>query len=270
MRALRLLCLITVPAATAWGQTVFNGVVSNPGCPPGSANNCAVFFAPTGPALRARDSFTSSVRTPLALNDLESVPPFRRSVALDFGAFGSANLASDGGGDGTDIGETIVGQFATSGRIVYRKFAGGAQPMTMRFSQAMSAVGFYLMDYGEFGGGLTLRFLLNSSIVSEVLVKATDSALQEFNPEFEGSIRFFGAVFDANAFDSIEFVMEDGFQADVGAFDDFLVTAFPGDGMPAVPEPTALAMFAPGALGLAGFARRRRSGRRAPGAAARI
>jgi hypothetical protein len=252
------LCATAAFGTAASAQTIFNGVTSNPACVPSGSNGCATAFAPSGAALTARNSFFSNLTASAATQNFESQTVGTGApLNLNFGFAGTATLTGNGSisNTATSIG---VGRFATSGTNFWESSTSTTgTSFAINFSQAVAGFGFYAVDLGEFGGGLTMRFLQGATVVSTQVVLAP-TGNSNFVPGLEGSIRFFGALFGTNAFNRVEFVLAGNATEDFFGFDDMTV-ADVTQVMPSIPEPSTYVLMITGLAGLAGIARRRRN-----------
>lgn len=175
---------------------------------------------------------------------------------LDFGSAGTATLAGGGGAiNSVTPGDTNgKGRYATSGSNYFEVAAGGTPTFTVTFSQPVAAFGFFGVDIGDFGGQLSL------------VVTTTEGELSGDIEHFlgdggssGGSVFFFGLVAEIGdaLITSVEFLSSSG-DGDIFAFDDFTVAS--PEQIIEVPEPSTVALFGLGLIGLGvGLRRRRRS-----------
>lgn len=182
-------------------------------------------------------------------------------LALNFGAAGTATLSGGGGAvnsvtPGTTNGK---GRYATSGSNYFEVAAGGSPAFTVTFSQPVAAFGFFGVDIGDFGGDLTLRLTDVGGSTTNINVPHTIGE----DADTGGSVLYFGVIAagpghsDDDLLLSVEFLTVSG-DGDIFAFDDFTVAA--PEQIIEVPEPSTIALFGLGLIGLGvGLRRRRRS-----------
>jgi len=153
------------------------------------------------------------------------------SLTVDFGTAGTATLS----GSGQILNSGNAGRFATSGTNYWNT----NQNFTIEFSQAISAFGFYGTDIGDWGGQITLEFL--SGVTTNVTVDNTVGAN-------DSSLLFWGIIDNENPFTKITFGNTNS--DDVFGFDDMTIAVASQVVTNPIPEPTTLAIFALGLLGL--------------------
>lgn len=131
-------------------------------------------------------------------------------------------------------------RFATSGNNYLQ-----TQIMSIVFSQAISAFGFYGTDFGDFSGVISLT--LSGGATETIAVNTTQGS------SAGGNLIFWGFVDPSVSYSRIDFVSSTG--ADVFGFDD-MVIGDRGQVITSVPEPGTLALSA---LALLALGLRRRS-----------
>ena len=153
------------------------------------------------------------------------------SLTVDFGTAGTATLS----GSGQIRNSSGSGRFATSGT----KYWNTNENFTIEFSTAISAFGFYGTDIGDFAGQITLEFL--SGATTNITVSNTVNAPN-------ASLLFWGIIDNANPFTKITFGNTNS--SDQFGFDDMTIAVAAQVVTNPIPEPTTLAIFALGLLGL--------------------
>lgn len=177
-------------------------------------------------------------------------------LALDFGTAGTANLAGGGGAVAsvTPGNTNGKGRYATSGSNYYEVDAGGTPTFTVTFSQPVAAFGFFGVDIGDFGGQLSLVITTEDGEEAGVVPHTLGASAST-----GGSVIFFGIIAELgdSLITSVEFTSSSG-DGDKFAFDDFTVAS--PEQIIEVPEPSTIALFGLGLIGLGvGLRRRRRS-----------
>lgn len=192
-----------------------------------------------GAAETARNSFLSQL-VGVGNQDFESFANLTSigggGINISFPGSGgaiTANLSGSSGGicDQT-IGGTVNGltcgfqRFATSGN----NYLQNGSNMTLSFSSAIAAFGFYGTDFGDFDQQVTLTLTNGPTQVFTVNSTQGDAA--------GGNVLFWGMIDAGNSYTSISFSTTGG--VDVFGFDDMVI----GDRQQvAVPEPGTIALL---------------------------
>jgi hypothetical protein len=244
--------LLTMAAVVVAGAAGFAGIASaapvtftnvdiNPG--PGSS----ISSHPLADAAKA--SFLSHLAGATVFN-FDSTATGTTTVT---GSFGAVNFTLTGGAVATSAGGDNAGKYAISPNNYYDT---STQAITLAFSSAVSAFGFYGTDIGDFGGTLsiTLTDTLNNTTSLTIPSATGDDA--------DGSVLYYGFYDTAKSYTKIVFSdtnSDDGF-----GFDDFTLGTLtqivtnpngPGTG---VPEPLTLSLFGVGLVGAVAISRRRK------------
>ena len=149
-------------------------------------------------------------------------------------------------------GETVGGRYPISGT----KYLDSGNFFSVKFSEPISAFGFYATDIGDFYGHVTLTFINNAITINET-IPSTTSTTQ--NPG--GTVIYYGFIDFDNAFDEVIFGNSSG-DADFFGFDDFTIGTLaqvkpPEDsGTSPVPEPSTIFLVSFGLIGLGALKRR--------------
>jgi len=139
-------------------------------------------------------------------------------IALNFGAFGTATLNGIGFVDGFAGGATnLVGRYAHA--VSGGRYFDTASLFSITFSRTLTAIGFYAIDLGDFGGSLTLEFKRNGAQVDFLTVPHSVGG-GGAAPE-GGSMAYVGVTTTVQ-FDEVVFGNTLG-GFDVFGFDDFIV-----------------------------------------------
>ncbi|RVU44452.1 hypothetical protein [Rubrivivax rivuli] len=144
----------------------------------------------------------------------------------------------------------------TNGQQHLRVNSDNAGTLTLNFSRAISAFGFFGTDIGDFGGSLSLLLRTESGATETLLVRAGDG---KKNEDAGGNLLFFGFAGANLRYTSISFQsVGDVETGDYFGFDDFFVADAGQFNTPTgMPEPGSLAL-AGLALLAAGIARKGR------------
>jgi len=218
MKKLILIALLACLPATSQATLIFFGEDLAPSTSKANSEQANTDFSASLIAAGTEDfeSFSSGQSGPLT---------------IDFGIAGTATLS----GNGEIRNSPGYGRFATSGTNYWNT----NNNFTIEFSNAISAFGFYGTDIGDINGQITLEFL--SGATTNITV---DSSLNAPN----GSLLFWGIIDNVNPFTKITFGTTNS--SDVFGFDDMTIAVASQVVTNPIPEPTTLAVFALGFLGL--------------------
>lgn len=202
-------------------------------------------------ALAARDLFAAQVPS-IAVENFESFSVGASPTSLSF----SGDAASLAGSPkqiqtATNPNGTHNGTYATSG-TKFLLSSANSSGLTVTFTQAQAAFGFYATDIGDGGGRLRLEFVgANGTVLQEVPSLA--------NGLNSGSLYFFGYINTTDTFTQVRFrytsATGDGFGLDDLMVGRASVVVPPSD----VPEPSTLALAAAGGIAALRRGRRDRS-----------
>lgn len=163
-------------------------------------------------------------------------------LSLVFPGAGTATLS--GSGVVADLaGEDGFGRFAVSGTHFLQDVQAPGFQMT--FSDPVAALGFYMVDVGDFAGQITLEMVNGTH--TDVLIPSTINSAG-------GTVGYFGVIDLEASFTSVSFTTPAG-TGDFFAFDDMTI----GSQAQVIPEPSILALLGIGLAGL-GLGRRKRVG----------
>ena len=188
----------------------------------------------------AQAAFLSNISS-AGVEDFESFSYLQGSpIVATFSPFG--DTATITGFEEIEAFSSSAGRFAISGTKYLQTDNG--QGLSLTFSAPQAIFGFFGTDVGDFGGQLTLSFDGGTPIN---VPNSTNAA--------NGTALFFGYIDEDNPFSTVVFGNTNS-SSDVFGFDDFTIGRA-AQVQPTVPEPTSIALFGIGALGLIGFHRRK-------------
>jgi hypothetical protein len=177
------------------------------------------------------ESFEGFTSTPTSLSFVGSAGTIGATLSRD-----GASLSSS----------ATLGRYATSGRRYLSLSSSGSFLLT--FDTAVSAIGFYGTDLGDFDGQLSIE-LTRGSEKELVTIPHSRNAPN-------GALAFFGLIDKANPFTAVRFISTRSSAVDNFGIDDITI----GDPaqVASVPEPAAWALMMLGFGAIGGALRRRR------------
>ena len=175
-------------------------------------------------------------------------------LGLNFAGAGTATLTNNGAVSNV----TASGRKATSGSKFWQLSTGSSgSQFNIKFSSAIAAFGMYGVDVGDFGDQLTMSFFNNN------VAGGTWSPVHGLGGEGrganDGNLNFFGYINTVNLFDEIRFSSVNAIpngSADFWGFDDMTIGS--RQQVSTVPEPSSVALFATGLIGLVAVGCRRK------------
>ncbi len=161
-------------------------------------------------------------------------------------------LTFTNGNTGTILGEAATRSVttpSTDGRyaISSPRYLDATKSFTITFANAISALGFYATDVGDFQGGFYLDLYTNAddtTAISSILVRNTQETTS-------ASVLYFGFLDTTQSYQKITF-RNTANEWDAFGFDDITIASTP------VPLPPSALMLGSGLLGLVGLLKTRR------------
>ena len=201
-------------------------------------------------SLAARNSFLSMLSS-VGTETFEGFP-VGSSAPLDiiFPGAGTATLTNKGFVTNT----TGDGRKAVSGSRFLRLSTGssGVQ-FNIKFSSAIAAFGVNGVDVGDFGSQLIMEFFRDN--VYQATWAPPHGIGGSIAGPNDGNLNFFGYINQVNLFDEIRFSSL-GSGEDYWGFDDMTIGSL--QQVSTVPEPSSIALFTTGLIGIVAVSRRRR------------